>query len=286
MRITRLSARPVHVGFGQAPSKIGRTVDDHDAWAHARKDPGRSAQAIRTVVEQALIDVGLDRPPGDLKDAVAALGIRIRAGHGREQIEGGSSGRINWQKLLRRYVGRAMEVRPCFDRPPRRFPELVGVLPGRRRQSGKPIVMAIIDTSGSMTPALLGTIDAELAGLARQFSVTVVECDAQIRRVYRYRRLESVMGRGKTDLRPPLERSFPRAHRADLAIYFTDGRGPAPAVPPQLPVIWCLAPGGKAPAAWGRVVRMGALPGWGSETCHAASIHSEDGAHPHRRGRR
>jgi hypothetical protein len=26
---------------------------------------------------------------------------------------------------------------------------------------------------------------------------------------------------------------------------------------PAVPVIWCLTPGGVAPAAWGRVIRMG-----------------------------
>jgi predicted metal-dependent peptidase len=117
--------------------------------------------------------------------------------------------------------------------------------------------MAVVDTSGSVTDDLLERIDAELARLARRFAVTVVECDRAIQRVSPYRgRLKSVLGRGGTDLRPPLQRDFLRAHRAELVVVFTDGFGPAPATPPVVPVIWCLTPGGKAPASWGRTITM------------------------------
>ena len=144
-----------------------------------------------------------------------------------------------------------------FNRPPRRFPELVGILPGRRRQAARPRVMAVIDTCGSMTDELLERVDAELAWMARQFAVTVVECDAAIRRVYRYRSLGSVLGRGGTDFRPPLERAFLRRHRADLVVFFTDGSARPPHRRRGRPVVWCLTPGGRPPATWGRVIKMG-----------------------------
>jgi predicted metal-dependent peptidase len=116
--------------------------------------------------------------------------------------------------------------------------------------------MAVVDTSASMTDALLERVDAELARLARRSSVPVVECDAAVQRIYPYRRLGSFRGRGGTDFRPPLEPGFLRRHRPDLVVFFTDGYGPAPAVPPRIPVLWCLIAGGRAPAPWGRVIEM------------------------------
>ena len=85
---------------------------------------------------------------------------------------------------------------------------------------------------------------------------TVVECDTSIHAVYRYRPIKKVYGRGGTDLRPPLDPKFLRKHKADLAVYFTDGYGPAPAVRPRIPVIWCLTEGGEKPSTWGEEIRM------------------------------
>jgi predicted metal-dependent peptidase len=108
-----------------------------------------------------------------------------------------------------------------------------------------------------MSARLLETVDGELRRLARAYPVTVVECDAAVRRAYRYRPLVSVTGRGGTDFRPPLEEAFLRQHRPDLVLFFTDGFGPAPERAPRVPVVWCLMPKGKAPAPWGRVLHMG-----------------------------
>jgi len=117
--------------------------------------------------------------------------------------------------------------------------------------------MAIIDTSGSITPELLEMISAELGLLARHYTVIVVECDAEVHAVYEYRApLTAVHGGGWTDFRPPLTSEFLREHRPELVVYFTDGFGPAPEKAPRMPLVWCLVPGGQRPADWGRVIQM------------------------------
>jgi predicted metal-dependent peptidase len=116
--------------------------------------------------------------------------------------------------------------------------------------------MTAIDTSGSIDDQMLELIDAELRLLSRSYAITVVECDAVIRRVYRYRGLKSVLGRGGTDFRPPLQSSFLRKHQPDILIYFTDGAGPAPDDPPRTPVIWCIVPDGQPPVEWGRTIQI------------------------------
>jgi predicted metal-dependent peptidase len=225
-------------------------------WAQARQDPEQAREVIRDVVQQAALAVGGDKVPGELQPALTDLGIGTAPGASPQDLQGGKRGRGGWRRRLRRYVGQALESRPVFTRPPRRFPDLVGVLPGRQRRPGRPKILAVIDTSGSVTAPLLEQISAELARLARHFEVTVAECDAEVQRVYDYRPLTSVCGRGGTDFRPPLESAFLRQHRPDLAIVFTDGMGPAPEHAPGPPLIWCLAPGGSPPADWGRVIAM------------------------------
>ncbi len=140
------------------------------------------------------------------------------------------------------------------------MPDLIGILPAQCRLAIKPVVMAIIDTSDSMVVALLEIIDAELKRLARDYQVTIVECDAVVQTYYSYHgSLKVVHGRGGTDLRPPFEAQFLAKIRPDVIVYFTDGDGPAPDRPPLIPVVWCLTPFGFRPAAWGREIRMAGL---------------------------
>jgi predicted metal-dependent peptidase len=234
------------------------TLDNHDVWAEAGPGDGRAEAeaAVRQAVEDALALVDPGQVPQDLRDALRALGVGSTPGGGREGVATGGRGRVDWQRLLRRYVGQVLEVRPLYGRPPRRFPELAGVLPGRGRQAARPKVMAVIDTSASITAGLLSTIEAELARLARHHEVLVVECDCRVQRVYPFRPLADVWGRGGTDFRPAFEPGFLRRHRPDLVVYFTDGYGEAPDRPPGVPVVWCLTPGGRKPARWGKDIHM------------------------------
>jgi predicted metal-dependent peptidase len=246
---------------GRTPSKpkqqgIGGTVDDHSVWQQVQKDPAGFRAVIENVIREATLEVGMDKVPDQFKGA--GLGALAGDTPGEDQCElrGDEQGKLDWQRLLRRYVGQIFQVRPVFTRPPRRFPDLVGIVPGKRRQPDRPKIMAVIDTSGSVTPELLELIDAELTGLARHHEIKVVECDCAVHAVYDYRRLKSVSGQGGTDFRPPLKRRFLRKHRPDLVVLFTDGEGPAPAKPPRVPVIWCLTPKGAPPAEWGRKIQM------------------------------
>jgi predicted metal-dependent peptidase len=236
---------------------VPATLDDHGAWdIGVVADKAGAEAVIRQAVEDALAAVDRGQIPEELRDALEARGLGDTPGGGVEGVSRGAGGVMDWRLLLRRYVGQALDVRPVYSRPPRRFPDMVGILPGRGRRAGRPKVMTVIDTSGSITPTLLTLIDCELRRLATCHDVVVVECDCRIQRTYRYERLKEVWGRGGTDLRPPLERAFLRQHRPDLVVYFTDGYGPAPDKPPGVPLIWCIVPGGECPAPWGRQIYM------------------------------
>jgi predicted metal-dependent peptidase len=199
----------------------------------------------RQHVPQVLLERITAISHGRHHDSVEELGPALRGS------------RADWRQLLRRFVRRAVELRPVFNRPPRRFLGLVGIVPGRVRRYGKARVLAVIDTSGSVSAQMLADISAELDRMSRSQDVVVVECDTEVRAHYPYRGpLRHVHGRGGTDLRPPLRAAFLNEVRPDVVVYFTDGHGPSPPRAPATPLIWCLVPGGRPPASWGRVIYL------------------------------
>ncbi len=224
-------------------AEAAREVSEADiAWAWA----------TLTDAQRSLVPEGLAEVAGE-----TALGAGVVTGDRTSSSLSGGSATVSWRAELRRHVGRAMARRPAFGRPPRRYPHLAGIVPGQARRRLRPVVLAAVDTSGSLTDAMLADISAELGVMARNFDVTVVECDTVIHAVYRYSEpITAVHGRGGTDLRPPLETGFLRRHGADLVVYFTDGEGPGPETPPAVPVVWCLTENGTNRTGWGREVRM------------------------------
>jgi hypothetical protein len=167
-------------------------------------------------------------------------------------------GLVPWKRTLRRFVGQALPTaHPSYMRPPRRLPALLGIIPGRQSSLGKPVILAAIDTSGSMSDAVLSDIAAELRVLARGRRVIVVQCDCAVHSVERFSGcIERCVGRGGTDFRPIFEPGLLRRTKADLVIVFTDGDGPAPDKPPRIPVLWTITTTHRAPAAWGEIIRM------------------------------
>ena len=240
---------------GSSPDTL-TVIDNHAIWDDDATDESQAAATIKAVVQDAIVGLGEGEVPDYLLPAIRDIGIGHTSGHDKEELNGGNRGNLNWQTLLRRYVGQRLRVRPSFAWPSRRLPHLVGIAPGTRRRAGRPGILAVIDTSASLTSELLGQISGELGRLAADYRVTVVECDDEIQGVYSYRPIHSVEGRGGTDLRPPFEPAFLQRYCPDLIVYFTDGAGPSPEKPPRQPVVWCLTPDGERPAEWGSVVQM------------------------------
>jgi predicted metal-dependent peptidase len=235
------------------------TMDRHESWEAITDDTILGDFAVSMAVGMAWDQLTEDQK-GKVDQATAEQAGKLCGSstlNAESATLAGGHASLPWQTVLRRHVGRVLSVRPVYGRPPRRFPHLVGVLPGRARQPGKPRVMAVIDTSGSLSDRSLADISAELARLGRMAVVTVVECDSQVHAVYRYTKpVTEVTGRGGTDLRPPFAPAFLRKHKPDLLLYFTDGQGPAPDSAPRIPVIWVLTPMGQMPCRWGRTVRI------------------------------
>jgi predicted metal-dependent peptidase len=244
------------------PEKEPSTLDDHSQWADATRSPTTSEAAIKVAVQETVASMSEEevrQTDEQTIDAVADLVAGNKSGSAIERIERirCSHRDLPWRQLLRDFVRQGCEPQPTFMRAPRRFPAMLGMVPGRIRRPNRASVMTIVDSSGSVGPRELALIAPEIELIAATNDVIVVECDATIRRVYPFiTRLTTVEGRGGTDLRPPLEPEFLAKHRPALAIYFTDGYGPAPEHRPRVPVLWCLTAQGHRPAPWGREVRL------------------------------
>lgn len=244
-------------------------IDDHALWEEARAcAPARTAVAATAIEARAAVSVEeWARIDDNVKDAIERT-MQLALGQGRlpggvlAGVGEGKSG-VDWRNELRRLVGQARAREATFSWPSRRQPHLVGIVPGWRERPGRPRLMAVIDTSGSVTDELIADISAELNAMLSIAEITVVECDAVIHRTYLLEgTIKEVVGRGGTNLQPPFEPGFLRKHTPDAIVYFTDGDGPAPKRAPPKPVLWCLVPGGRRPSSWGRVVQMPGVPWW------------------------
>ncbi|AKJ14949.1 hypothetical protein ABB07_34295 [Streptomyces incarnatus] len=184
-----------------------------------------------------------------------------------------------WRQLLGSALRSAMSAPGVgedysYGRPARRSAGLPGVvLPSLRRRP--PRVCVVIDTSGSVSDAELGSALLEVAAICRAVGgrrdlVTVLSCDAAAKTVQPLCREEGIelVGGGGTDLRTGFARAL--RTRPDAVVVLTDGQTPWPAERPSCRTVVGLFPrsGGSydeddpdyrpdTPPAWARVVTIG-----------------------------
>ncbi|MEW1777020.1 VWA-like domain-containing protein [Streptomyces sp. NPDC086777] len=188
-----------------------------------------------------------------------------------------------WRELLGAAVRSAASAAGAgedysYGRPSRRSAGLPGVvLPSLRRRP--PRVSVVIDTSGSVSDAELGSALLEVAAIARAVGgrrdlVSVLSCDAAARTVQPLCRAEGIalVGGGGTDLRAGFARALRTRPAPDVVVALTDGQTPWPQTRPACRTVVGLFPrqyGGtgwrendsdhvpEAPPAWARVVEIG-----------------------------
>lgn len=138
---------------------------------------------------------------------------------------------LSWQAILKKYIGTiSANKRKTRMRLNRRQPERFD-LSGRVDDKVLKIAVAI-DTSGSVDDRMISQIFNEIFAILakRKHEITVIECDAQVQRVYRAKNAgeiqKKVAGRGGTMFTPVIEYiNKDKYFRDALLIYFTDGFG-------------------------------------------------------------
>ncbi|MDQ1722740.1 MAG: hypothetical protein QOI26_2474 [Pseudonocardiales bacterium] len=182
-----------------------------------------------------------------------------------------------WRDLLGAAVRSAASGRGddyTYGRPSRRATSLPGiVLPSLRRRP--PQVCVVIDTSGSVSDAELGTALLEVAAIARAVGgrrdlVSVLSCDAAAGVAYPICRAEGIplIGGGGTDLRSGFAQAM-RSGLPDVIVALTDGQTPWPDTRPAARTVVGLFPRvgmsddgdptytPDPPPEWARVVTLG-----------------------------
>ncbi|WP_128433896.1 vWA domain-containing protein [Streptomyces cyaneus] len=238
-------------------------------------------------------DLGADGAHGlsaQERDAVrfrVAQGITGRPGHApdgwRRWAEEAFHPPQPWRELLGAAVRSAASGPGAgedytYGRPSRRSTSVPGaVLPSLRRTP--PRVSVVIDTSGSVSDAELGSALLEVAAISRAVGgrrdlVSVVPCDAEAQGVHRLCRAEGIalVGGGGTDLRAGFARALRARPRPDVIVALTDGQTPWPSTRPPCRTVVGLFPRRHgfrpydeddpeyvpdSPPAWARVVDIG-----------------------------
>lgn len=159
--------------------------------------------------------------------------------------------KFDWRRMLRLFAASSNStyLKNTLRRPSKRYGTTPGIKLNRRHK-----LLLAIDTSGSVPSHDLELFFNEIYYIWRQGAeITVVECDASIQSVYKYRGVPpvSIKGRGGTSFTPPIELANGDL-RPDGIIYFTDGFAPPPSVPSRSPILWVMTTNGlkKDSQAW------------------------------------
>ncbi|MET9404323.1 VWA-like domain-containing protein [Streptomyces sp. NPDC002935] len=191
-----------------------------------------------------------------------------------------------WRELLGAAVrsaasGTGVGEDYTYGRPSRRAAGVPGVvLPSLRRRP--PRVTVVIDTSGSVSDAELGSALLEVSAISRAVGgrrdlITVVSCDAAARVAHPLCRAEGIplMGGGGTDLRSGFAAALRARPRPDVVVVLTDGQTPWPESRPPCRTVVGLFSRQESddswdeddpdyvpdtPPAWARVVEIGSAP--------------------------
>ncbi|MBE6023704.1 MAG: hypothetical protein E7231_10810 [Cellulosilyticum sp.] len=161
-----------------------------------------------------------------------------------------SQGELPWQLYLDKLMGRLeSQKKKTITRRNRRQPERLDL---RGHLRGHRVEIAIaIDISGSISNEEFKQAMKEVFQIVKQYkhAVTIIECDQEIRRVYEVKSIKDLKDRfasqGGTLFNPVF--SYLNKKKADLLVYFTDGKGEQALknVPRQYKVLWVLSGRGE-----------------------------------------
>lgn len=265
MQAARNNPKEQRAGGSDRDDK-SRRVDDHRMLRRGERDPG-AVEHTRQLLQKSLEDVLKNDPEQDDEDPRRRLLAGKNPGRLIEELTGTALQAetfVDWKTAMRMFVAKSRAPVHTFSRPSRRFPDQIGIVPGRTyspRVLVRPSLLVAIDTSMSMSTSELDEIGRQLTQLAEHARITIAECDTEITRTYGFEGiLGDVAGRGGTDLRPIFAPEFLGRTKADGVVYFTDGDGPFPESAPRVPVLWVLTKPANFSCEWGSRAEMKLAP--------------------------
>lgn len=157
------------------------------------------------------------------------------------------SSEISWKDYLKRLIGiLPVGHKKTVTRKDRRQSErldLRGKLSNRVAQ-----LLVAIDISGSVSDKEIENIMIEVFSLVKNYpsEITIIECDSEIRRIYKVKSVKDVKGKintkGGTRFNPVFQYIYENRLKGHVLIYFTDGLGEKTlaTIPYNYKTIWVL----------------------------------------------
>lgn len=166
---------------------------------------------------------------------------------------------VDWRFELYNAINRHMRNNYAFMPPNKKHIHRGFILPSL---SSDTLSLAVaIDTSGSINDELLGAFISEFRNIMQNFPAVQIEliiADAKVHGHYTFQGGEKIefpiKGGGGTDYRPVFEYIDARLPMNTMLLYFTDGDGWFPKIPPSYEVLWALSRNAKVP--FGRALML------------------------------
>lgn len=228
----------------EIPEDLEPGHSDHSQWGPGDESEDAIAQhelarAMRTAKERA--GQGFELLPAQIQELVDSLIAELQPS-------------VDWRRVIRMFTtsSRRTRIANTLRRPSKRY----GTYPGIKVKRFQRLAV-VVDTSGSINESSLGEFFTEVRAIWRQGSeVTIIEADNKVRASWPYtgKAPPKAQGRGGTKFDPALEWIADAVPPFDAALYFTDGKAPAPTVTTPCAVLWVLSADGDDRALTGRRV--------------------------------
>ncbi|WP_421715553.1 DUF2201 family putative metallopeptidase [Arcobacter arenosus] len=153
---------------------------------------------------------------------------------------------IDWRFELYNAINKHMRNNYAFMPPNKKHIHRGIALPSLTSDTLSLVVA--IDTSGSIKEELLGLFTEEFKSIMQNFpaiSIELIIADAKVQGHYSFRGGDKLdfplKGGGGTDYRPVFEFIEANLPMSSMVLYFTDGEGIFPKIPPSYEVLWALS---------------------------------------------
>lgn len=204
----------------------------HDIWEESDDIDERT---LREFTEKFIDSSQKGKIPAHLENMIAALK--------------NSKGELPWNLYLSRLMGTVeSNKKKTITRRNRRQPSRLD-LRGELRSHKAEIAVAI-DISGSISDEEFKQAIKEVLNIVKNYNheITIIECDSEIRRVYKAKTVKDIKDRikigGGTKFTPVFE--YANNKKINLLVYFTDGKGEnkLQVIPRGYKVLWIISGSG------------------------------------------
>ncbi|EHQ90529.1 vWA domain-containing protein [Desulfosporosinus youngiae] len=219
----------------------------HDLWADSRDMDDKTLQEF---TEKFIADAQKGSIPNYLASMISSLK--------------NSKSELPWNLYLKRLMGTVeSNQKKTMTRRNRRQPERLDIRGQLRSHKAK--ILVALDISGSISDQEFNQAVKEVLDIVRNYNqeITLIECDSEIRRVYKVRSVKDIKDRinirGGTRFTPVFE--YANQHKVNLLIYFTDGKGEEKllTIPKGYKTLWVISGQGDKLSlkdAYGAVKRL------------------------------